>query len=117
MVVCCRTQGAVRDKHGLLGRANRPKEEGRLKRLSGDTMRLLVTYMRPQWPRVALLALLLVGSIALQLFNPQILKGFIDSATGQGNDQPLFMGALLFLGVALVQQLASVGATYLSENV
>ena len=35
---------------------------------------LLVAYLRPQWPSVAGLALLLSVTIALQLLNPQILK-------------------------------------------
>jgi ABC-type multidrug transport system fused ATPase/permease subunit len=86
-------------------------------RLSTGWGGLLAAYLRPQLPRVLLLALLLLGSIGLQLLNPQILRGFIDSATGQGGDQPLVMGAGLFLAVALIQQLASVGATYLSENI
>lgn len=78
---------------------------------------MLFTYLKPQVSRVALLSCLLIGSIALQLLNPQILKQFIDSATQNGTDQTLMIAAGLFLGVALIQQLLSVGATYLSENV
>ena len=43
---------------------------------------LLVTYLRPQKWWVAALGVLLVGSIALQLVAPQVLRGFIDVATG-----------------------------------
>jgi hypothetical protein len=35
---------------------------------------LLLGYLRPQWPRVALLAALLLGGIGLELLNPQILR-------------------------------------------
>lgn len=78
---------------------------------------MLVTYLRPQLPRVTVLALLLVVSIALQLLNPQILKQFLDSATTNGTNQMLMSTAGLFLAVAVIQQLVSVATTYLSENV
>src|SRR5207248_8337563 len=52
-----------------------------------------------------------------QLFNPQILKRFIDSATHGASDQALAGAAGLFLAIALIQQAASVAATYLSENI
>lgn len=42
--------------------------------------RLLVTYLKPQWPQVLLLTLLLLGSIGLQLVGPQLLRYFIDTA-------------------------------------
>jgi ATP-binding cassette, subfamily B, bacterial len=78
---------------------------------------MLVTYLQPQRLRVSLLAALLLGSIGLQLFNPQILKRFIDSATHGGTDRTLTIAAGLFLLIALIQQASSVGATYLSENI
>jgi hypothetical protein len=52
------------------------KQQGVRRRL-GVQGKMLVAYLRPQRARVALLALLLFGSIGLQLFNPQILKQFI----------------------------------------
>jgi ATP-binding cassette subfamily B protein len=83
--------------------------------------RLLATYLDSQRARVALLAVLLLGGIALQLLNPQVVRGFIDgavAATGHAaSDGALARGALLFLVVALAQQAVSVGATYLSENI
>src|SRR5688500_7376206 len=78
---------------------------------------LLAGYLRPQWRRVALLAALLLGSIALQLVNPQILRYFIDTATTGGAQETLTGAALLFIVVALVNQGVVVGATYLGENV
>jgi ABC-type multidrug transport system fused ATPase/permease subunit len=78
---------------------------------------MLLTYLAPQWWRVSLLALLLLGSIGLKLLNPQVLGRFIDSATHAATDSTLARAAGLFLLIALVQQLLSVAATYLSENV
>src|SRR5919205_3497664 len=78
---------------------------------------LLARYLRPQRSRVLVLAFLLLSSIGLQLLNPQILRRFIDAATQGGSDRTLTIAGILFIVVALLQQLFSVGATYLSENV
>jgi len=78
---------------------------------------LLATYLRPQVGRVTLLAVLLLGSIGLQLLNPQILRTFIDAATGQAKGINLTVVAAVFIAVALVQQLLAVLATYFSERV
>ena len=78
---------------------------------------LLVDYLRPQWPWTVLLAALLFGNIGLQLLNPQIARQFIDAAQGGAPPETLLRAALLFLGVALLQQTASVWVTYLGENV
>jgi ABC-type multidrug transport system fused ATPase/permease subunit len=78
---------------------------------------MLVVYLRPQLRRVLLLAVLLFGSIGLQLVNPLILRSFIDAAYGQAEVQTLLNGAVLFLGIALVIQVVSVAATYVGENI
>ena len=79
---------------------------------------LLITYLRPQGRRVAILAALLLTSIALQIANPQLLRFFIDTAQNpQSEPRPLFVAAALFIGIALVTQCLSLGATYVSENV
>lgn len=93
---------------------------------------VLREYMFPWRNRVLLLALMLFTSIGLQLVNPQILRLFIDTAIGSGSGQPLpgllwpapdqtqnqlFMVALLFIGVAIVQQVVAVGAVYFGEDV
>jgi ATP-binding cassette, subfamily B, bacterial len=78
---------------------------------------LLLGYLRPQWPQVLLLAVLLLSGIGLELLNPQILRGFIDTAAQGGAIAQLTRAALLFIGVALIQQLVTVVATYLSQSV
>jgi ATP-binding cassette subfamily B protein len=79
---------------------------------------LLSAYLRPQRGRVVWMALLLLTGIALQLVIPQILRTFIDAATDVAPiTTPLAVLAVLFIAVALAQQVVSVGATYLSENV
>jgi ATP-binding cassette subfamily B protein len=78
---------------------------------------LLLGYLRPQWPQVTLLAVLLLSGIGLELLNPQILRSFIDTAAQGGEIAQLTRAALLFIGVALIQQLVTVVATYMSQSV
>jgi len=78
---------------------------------------LLTTYLRPEWPRVVILALLLVAGIGLQLANPQIAKTFIDRAQAGEPLEQLVWIALLFIGVALLTQATTVAETYVAENV
>lgn len=80
-------------------------------------LRLLYKYIRPQWSRVVLLTLLMVGSLAMQIGSPQILKRFIDLATKGGSLQALVHWALLFAGVALVNQFVAAYARYVGEDV
>jgi ATP-binding cassette subfamily B protein len=78
---------------------------------------LLAEYIRPQRARFALLIVLLLGSIGLQVVNPQIMRRFIDAATTGAANSTLMAAALAFIGVAVVQQVVGVGATYVGENV
>jgi ATP-binding cassette subfamily B protein len=77
---------------------------------------LLATYLRPQWPRLILLGLLLASGIGLQLANPQIVKHFIDEARAQQPFERLAIIALLFLVVALLTQAAAIAETHVAEN-
>ncbi|HWE63669.1 MAG TPA: ABC transporter ATP-binding protein [Chloroflexota bacterium] len=79
--------------------------------------RLLSRYLRSQRRRVVLLAVLLCGSIALQLLNPQVLGAFINTAASHGSQAHLVEIALLFIGVALAQQGLALAATYFSERI
>ncbi len=78
---------------------------------------LLGTYLRPQRGRVAWLAALLVGSIGLQLLNPQILRTFIDATQTGGATETLLLAALAFLGVGVTQRIVALATTYVSLNV
>src|SRR5207249_1767473 len=78
---------------------------------------LLWTYLGPQWPRVALLAMLLAATLALQLASPQILRWFIDDAVAGAPLSGLTWLALLFLGAALALQLVQVAEVYVAETV
>lgn len=77
---------------------------------------LLVTYLKPQWRRALLMALLLLLGIGLQLVNPQLLRYFIDTITSNSaNVQMLLLVGLLFIALALSTQVITVLTTYLGE--
>jgi len=77
---------------------------------------LLVTYLGPQWPRAVLLAVLILSTIGLQLVNPQVMRDFIDMARAGAPVETLLHLAVIFIGVAVAQQVVSLLATWVSEN-
>ncbi len=79
--------------------------------------RFLTRYLRPQWPRVALLTALLLSAIALQLLAPQILRHFIDAAQAGAAPETLLRAGFLFLAAALAAHLVGALGVYASENV
>lgn len=79
--------------------------------------RLLGTYLWPQRAKVLLLAVLVLASISLQLVLPQLVRSFVDRATGGES-----LGALLglagwFLGLALLNQGVAATSTFLAADV
>jgi ATP-binding cassette subfamily B protein len=67
--------------------------------------------------RFVLLGILLFSGIALRVINPQIIRYFIDTVTTQGPASHLINAAILFIVVALFQQVLGVGAAYMGEYV
>ncbi len=78
---------------------------------------LLGPYLMLQKGRFALLTILLLTSIGLQVFNPQIMRDFLDAAMAGESVGKLATTALAFIGIAVFQQVIGVGATYVGENV
>lgn len=76
----------------------------------------VATYLRPHRPRLALLALLLGATIALQLANPQLARTFVDRAAAGEPTHGLLPIALAFLAVAVLAQVAAVAETYVAED-
>src|SRR5262245_8427633 len=79
--------------------------------------RLLLDYLHPQRGRVLALSLLLIANIVLQLVNPQLIRSFLDQALAGAAMNILTTLAIVYIVIALVQQVVAVGATYLGENV
>jgi len=80
-------------------------------------VRILSKYLRPLRARVILLALVALVGIGLQLAAPQLIRGFLDGATGGRPTDELIPLAVWFIVIAVLQQAAKVWATYLSVDV
>jgi ATP-binding cassette subfamily B protein len=82
-----------------------------------SALSLLITYFSPQWRRVLLLALLLLGTITFQLINPQIIRYVLDTAQVGATTTTLALAALLFILFNLLQAGAGLALNYLGEDV
>lgn len=80
-------------------------------------LNLLVKYLKPLRFQVLSLALLMGGTIILQLINPQIVRYFLDSAARGEDTRKLTLAAGLFMLFALFQQVIAVGTTWVSQNI
>jgi ATP-binding cassette, subfamily B, bacterial len=78
---------------------------------------LLGKYLKPQWRKALLMAVLLLASIGLQLIEPQILRFFIDTAMAQGALQLLTNAAIVYLLAAVGIQILGAFANYLGADV
>jgi ABC-type multidrug transport system fused ATPase/permease subunit len=78
---------------------------------------LLAHYLRPEWPRMVVLAVILCAAIGVQVVTPLVAGRFIDQATAGGALRGLIYLALLTMGLALVGQGVAVAETYVAENV
>jgi ABC-type multidrug transport system fused ATPase/permease subunit len=78
--------------------------------------RLIDTYLRPHRTLVVWLALSLFATIALQVVTPQVIRRFIDRATGT-TEGPITTLAALYVLAVLVQQAFRVVTVWLGEAV
>jgi len=78
---------------------------------------LLSKYLRPQQGRVTLLGLFLLGAIGLHLFQPQILRTFIDTAQAGAAGAEMTRIALIYMAVTLLNQALRTSSAYLTEDV
>src|SRR5260370_31262902 len=56
-------------------------------------------------------------AVSLELLNPQIVSGFMDTAQAGGALEALALAAVLFLGLAIVGQIVAAADPYLAEGV
>jgi len=76
----------------------------------------LKRFLRQRMHLVTVLGIALLINIGLQLFNPQILRVFIDNALAGAEISILTRMALLFIAIAMVHQLVNVFVVYVTEN-
>jgi ATP-binding cassette subfamily B protein len=80
-------------------------------------VRMLAHYLRPQWLRMGLLAVILCSTIGVQVVTPLVASRFIDQATSGGDLHDLIILAVLSMVLALAGQGLAVAETYVAENV
>lgn len=78
---------------------------------------LLAHYLAPRRGGILLLALLLLGGIALELLGPQLLRSFLDRAQRDDALRDLRTIAFLFGGTALLTQVVAIAEIYLAESI
>ena len=76
---------------------------------------LLKTYLKPQWLKMSLLALLLFASLGFEILEPQLLGRFLDSI--HSSMAVLMYLALFFIGLVIANQLVTAFAGYISEDI
>jgi len=74
-------------------------------------------YLRAYRLKVIFSLLLLLGTIGLQLLNPQLVRRFLDAAQARQPLAALLQLAAIFLAVALAKYLLTIVLTYVSEDV
>ncbi|WP_024546869.1 ABC transporter ATP-binding protein [Picosynechococcus sp. NKBG15041c] len=77
----------------------------------------LRVYLQPQKKYLLILAIALLGSIGLQVINPQIIRFFIDTALAGTSQQVLLGAAFAFIALTVVRQALAIAATYYSETI
>lgn len=77
----------------------------------------LMKYLKRYRLQVGLLAVLLLSGMGLQLVVPQIVRAFIDAAGSGADVAYLTRLAVIFLVVALINQVLSAVSTYVSANI
>lgn len=82
----------------------------------GQSITLLWRYLRTRKGRVALLGLLILGSIGLQLLAPQVIRRFLDMALAGASGRALTGTAVFFFLAVLGQKILSLLSTYVGED-
>ncbi len=79
--------------------------------------RLLARYLRPHGPQIALLALILAATIAVQVATPLVASRFINDAVDRAPMRDLVTLALLTMALALLGQGFAIAETWIAERV
>lgn len=77
----------------------------------------LTKYLKNSKWLILAMALVMGGSILIQLINPQIVSYFIDGVGEKKPTNELVVAAVIFILAAFGQQLLAITSTYLSQNI
>ena len=84
--------------------------------ITNSQRRLITRHLTPYRSRAFALSAVMLSNIALQVVSPQFVRVFIDAATSGVSRSRLTQTAIAFIGLALIQQILNIGATYLGEE-
>ena len=73
-------------------------------------------YIRPYKTRISIVGLLIFVNVGLQILNPQVLRYYLDSVSDVSSVSALTRAALLFIGIAVIQEMIYVVNVYLSVD-
>ncbi|MHA2171126.1 MAG: ABC transporter ATP-binding protein, partial [Candidatus Kariarchaeaceae archaeon] len=79
--------------------------------------KLLKSYLGNYRPQIIVLTFLIFINLVLQIANPQIIRYYLDSVTTSNETQKLTNAALLFVGIAIIQQSVYVLSVYVSQDI
>ncbi|NHJ86523.1 MAG: ABC transporter ATP-binding protein [Asgard group archaeon] len=81
------------------------------------TISMLKKYLKPYIWQVIILTLILITYNAIQIFNPQILRFYIESATGdEYNLTSILIAAIIYIALSLVFRGLYILVQYISQN-
>jgi len=80
-------------------------------------LKLLAKYLKNQKLKIFLLMIVIISGIAVQIINPQIVRDFVDTALKNNDTSKLTKMAILYMVLAVMQQLIAIGTTYLAQKV
>jgi ABC-type multidrug transport system fused ATPase/permease subunit len=78
---------------------------------------LLSQYLKPQWIRVTLLAILMFTGIGLALFKPQFLRDALDTATEEDGTRRVIIAGCAFFAIGFLEQILTLVNTYLAQDI
>ena len=78
---------------------------------------LLGIYLKPYWPVVALVGVLMLGATVLQVVAPQVVRRFIDLASEQSSLSSLYVAAFVFLGAGISVHVLQAVYKYIGRGV
>ena len=78
---------------------------------------LLSQYLKPQWIRVTLLAILMFIGIGLALLKPQFLRDALDTATEEDGTRRVIIAGCAFFVLGFLGQILTLVNTYLAQDI
>lgn len=77
---------------------------------------LLKEYMSPYGRKVLLVVLLIFLNVGLQIYNPQIIRNYLDSVANLASIEVLSRAALMFIVIAIIQEVIYMANVYFSTD-